>query len=282
MPETAKVGLILLLTGGFHVAAGFFSTVRALHLALHGIGTASLGAGIALTAQTFNLSTDWNGWMLLRAIGACAGYWLIRDWLQMVLAALLIPAWLTAEWTIRGPKSNDELPIAMLWTGLALLCFVSSHKPLVWLGGIGILQASIALIIFNSSGGAQRPAIAQPVWLAFGVLVLGLLAAGRKHALAVAVVALLSYWSTQIHGWTFYPILGAAFAGLCFWGVSVQRTERVNVGIAGFAITVFAFYVSHAMTLLGSSLGLIALGILMLAGGFALEKARRRLVERIQ
>lgn len=281
MPQTLKMGLILLLTGGFHAAAGFFPKVRALHLALHGIGTACLGAGIALAAQIYNLSSDWNGWMLLWAFGACIGYWLIRDWLQLILAALLIPAWLTAEWSVRGPHGHDALPVVMLWTGLALHYFFSSHKPLVWLGGIGMIPITFMLIIYNLSEGIRRPTTPQAAWWAFGVLVVLFLVAGRKHAPAVGVAAILSYWSTQAGGWSLYPILGAAFAGLCFWGVSGQRAERVNVGIAGFAITVLAFYVSHALSMLGSSLGLVLLGILMLGGGFALEKARRRLTERI-
>lgn len=58
--------------------------------------------------------------------------------------------------------------------------------------------------------------------------------------------------------------------------------ELVNVGIVGFATTVLNFYVLHAMTLLGSSIGLISLGILMLGCGFALEKMRRKPVLRAE
>jgi hypothetical protein len=46
----------------------------------------------------------------------------------------------------------------------------------------------------------------------------------------------------------------------------------------GFAIAVGWFYFSDLMDKLGRSLGLIGLGILFLAGGWALERARRRLV----
>jgi hypothetical protein len=52
----------------------------------------------------------------------------------------------------------------------------------------------------------------------------------------------------------------------------------VNLGIVGFAITVIWFYFSDIFDKLGRSLGLIGLGILFLAGGWALEKTRRRIV----
>jgi len=52
----------------------------------------------------------------------------------------------------------------------------------------------------------------------------------------------------------------------------------VNLGILGFAIAVGWFYFSDIMDKLDRSLGLIGLGILFLAGGWALEKWRRRLV----
>jgi uncharacterized membrane protein len=52
----------------------------------------------------------------------------------------------------------------------------------------------------------------------------------------------------------------------------------VNLGVVGFAITVGWFYFSNIMDKLGRSLGLIGLGILFLAGGWALERTRRKLV----
>ena len=55
----------------------------------------------------------------------------------------------------------------------------------------------------------------------------------------------------------------------------------VNYGIAAFALTVMWFYFSDIMGKLDRSLGLIVLGVLFLAGGWALEKMRRRLVGHI-
>jgi len=55
----------------------------------------------------------------------------------------------------------------------------------------------------------------------------------------------------------------------------------VNYGIVGFAITIGWFYFSNIFDKVGRSLGLIGMGVLFLAGGWALEKTRRRLISRM-
>jgi uncharacterized membrane protein len=73
--------------------------------------------------------------------------------------------------------------------------------------------------------------------------------------------------------------LVAAFAVfVVWWGVHHASRALVNLGIVGFAITVGWFYFSDIFDKVGRSLGLIGLGILFLAGGWVLEKMRRRLV----
>ncbi len=63
-----------------------------------------------------------------------------------------------------------------------------------------------------------------------------------------------------------------------WWGLRLVSKLLVNLGIVGFAIVVGWFYFSDIMDKLDRSLGLIGLGILFLAGGWALEKTRRNLV----
>jgi hypothetical protein len=73
--------------------------------------------------------------------------------------------------------------------------------------------------------------------------------------------------------------LVAAFAVfIIWWGVRLVSQALVNLGIVGFAIAVGWFYFSDIMDKFGRSLGLIGLGILFLAGGWALEKWRRNLL----
>jgi TRAP-type C4-dicarboxylate transport system permease small subunit len=73
--------------------------------------------------------------------------------------------------------------------------------------------------------------------------------------------------------------LVAAFAVfLCWWGVRLASRALVNLGIVGFAAAVAWFYFSDIFNKVGRSLGLIGLGVLFLAGGWALEKMRRRIL----
>ena len=63
-----------------------------------------------------------------------------------------------------------------------------------------------------------------------------------------------------------------------WWGLRLASKVLVNLGVVGFAMVVIWFYFSNIFDKLGRSLGLIGMGILFLAGGWALEKTRRRIV----
>jgi uncharacterized membrane protein len=75
-------------------------------------------------------------------------------------------------------------------------------------------------------------------------------------------------------------LLGAV--GLIAWGLQEARKERINLGVAGFALTLLFFYFANVMDKLGRSLSLIGLGLLFLLGGWLLERTRRRLVARLE
>ena len=66
------------------------------------------------------------------------------------------------------------------------------------------------------------------------------------------------------------------------WGIYEFRSERINLGMTGFALTILFFYFSSVMDMLGRSTSLIALGVMFLAGAWYWEKLRRRLVARVQ
>ena len=73
--------------------------------------------------------------------------------------------------------------------------------------------------------------------------------------------------------------LVAAFAVfIIWWGVHEVSRALVNLGMVGFAIAVIWFYFSDIFDKVGRSLGLIGLGVLFLAGGWALQRMRRRLI----
>jgi hypothetical protein len=76
--------------------------------------------------------------------------------------------------------------------------------------------------------------------------------------------------------------LVAAFAVfLIWWGVRQTSRALVNLGVVYFALAVGWFYFSDIFDQVDRSLGLIGLGILFLAGGWALENTRRGLLRRM-
>lgn len=79
-----------------------------------------------------------------------------------------------------------------------------------------------------------------------------------------------------------YCLCALGAVGLVAWGVHEKRKERVNLGVAGFAISVLFFYFDSFMAKLGRSLSLLILGVLCLAGGYALEMTRRKLMARME
>jgi hypothetical protein len=108
----------------------------------------------------------------------------------------------------------------------------------------------------------------------------------------IAAVAMILPWAQTIisegsPGYTWqraepsvfaYVLVATASVILVWWGVRIAAKSLVNYGVVGFAATVMWFYFSGVMDKLGRSLGLIMLGVLFLAGGWVLERTRRRLV----
>jgi peptidoglycan/LPS O-acetylase OafA/YrhL len=71
----------------------------------------------------------------------------------------------------------------------------------------------------------------------------------------------------------------AALAGfLAWWGVRQSSKALVNYGIVAFAVSIIWFTYADIFSKLGRSVSLIALGILFVGGGWALEKTRRKLI----
>jgi hypothetical protein len=159
----------------------------------------------------------------------------------------------------------------------------------VWLGGLALIPATVVVALMDLSG---ESAEAAPGWLPLlgWAVVLGLplalafylrgMAAVWNVAAAVWVIALHFASLVEGEGATLavYGLCGAGALGLIGWGLAEARPERVNLGVAGFALTVVAYYFAEVMDKLDRSVSLIVFGLLFLAGSWFLERTRRRLL----
>jgi len=307
----ARLALVMAMLALFHVAgiatrerfSGFATT-------MHVLGTVASGAAIALVGQIFNMQEHWPAAVMLWAICAAAGWWLLGDEFQQTLALLLVPAWLLCELADQASFYNGASVflcriIAVLGV-VYLTAFLHSRRRVVY----GILFAVGCVLLIVSTGILSEGWIwsgyvhdwgfvplSLRLWgYAILLLVLGCgWRANRKSLLPGVVVAVMAFavpWlnvvTTDNSGWrhteprvAMYAVVAAACVFLAWWGVREASRGIVNYGIAAFALTVVWFYFSDIMGKLDRSLGLIVLGVLFLAGGWALEKARRRMVASI-
>jgi hypothetical protein len=79
-----------------------------------------------------------------------------------------------------------------------------------------------------------------------------------------------------------YALCAIGSVALVAWGLHEKRKERLNLGVLAFALSVLFFYFDSFMGKLGRSASLLLLGVLCLAGGYALEITRRTLMVRME
>ncbi len=290
-----RMTLLVFAVGGSHLAGALCADrFQPMATALHAVGTAALGGAIFLAGQIFNMQEHWPTGILLWAIGALAGYWLLRDWPQLAFSSLLVPCWLVGEWSEAMFHDLDVATIAMIFTTLLAICYLSvpdrafNARTYKWIGGIGLLP-SVLILVANPSWGTTRGPVSVPITVigligAF-LLPLGFAFIYRKsqtwiNAVAAIWVGVLSALSFQHTPVWIYAWCAIGSAGMIAWGIAEFRAERVNLGMAGFAITILFFYFSSVMDKLGRSTSLIVLGVLFLAGAWYWEKLRRKLVAR--
>jgi uncharacterized membrane protein len=259
-------------------------------MTLHAVGTAALGGAIFLGGQIFNMQEHWPTGILLWAIGALAGWWMLRAWPQLAFSSLLLPFWIMGEWTEAMNIGDNAIPVVATFCVLLALCYLSvPARTFIWIGGIWLLPSVLALIIWDQESAARSPlhgTLGAVGWIGAFALPLGFAFIYRKAQVwinAVAAVWVGAFTALTFHHtplWT-YAWCAVGSAGLIAWGVYEFRSERVNLGMVGFAITVLCFYFSSVMDKLGRSASLITLGVLFLAGAWYWEKLRRKLIARV-
>jgi hypothetical protein len=187
----------------------------------------------------------------------------------------------------------------IVWAVLYLTFFIGSERKILRgilfaSSAIGGMTAVILLLDgWSSWGAATYLPLGLRTWSWIVIAAIPLLFAVFKFSKSVIPVSVAIAFSIALP-WTIYASRGsylfsasrlaahALVAAFCifliWWGVRQLSQALVNLGIVGFALTVIWFYFSNIFDKLDRSLGLIGLGVLFLAGGWALEKTRRRLV----
>ena len=313
----SRYALVMAMVAVFHIGgAATQDRYRGLSTALHAVGTISTGAAIALVGQIFNIQEHWPAAILLWAIAALAGWALLQDEAQQTLTFLLFPAWIVSEFSFaaEGHIGQDVYlgRFLIVWAVLYLTLFLGSKHKIVQgvLFAAAALSALVAILLMveswrSWSGNQTFLPLHTRVWGWVDIAALPLLFSLfrlRKSLLPVTVAIALSLalpWCSRT--WKEYynygtahgsynrtePIVAAhtLVAAFCifiiWWGVRQASKALVNLGIVGFALTVIWFYFSDIFDKVGRSLGLIGMGVLFLAGGWALEKMRRGLLTRM-
>jgi uncharacterized membrane protein len=310
----ARLSLVLAMVSLFHLGGGWArKRFQGLSTALHAVGTISTGAAIALVGQIFNIEEHWPAAILMWAVAALFGWILLHDEAQQTITLLLIPAWMLSEFTYYADGHIGEQVyigrFLVVWAVLYLTFFVGSRrKVLPWIlyasAAIdGLVGVVLLLEGWRSWGDKTYLPLGLRTWGWIAIAAIPLLFAVFRFSKSVIPVAAAIAFSIALpwcqRFWTesynyggdnhgFYSRSGpnlvahALVAAFCifliWWGVRQASQALVNLGIVGFAITVFWFYFSDIFDKLDRSLGLIGLGILFLAGGWALEKTRRNLI----
>ncbi len=285
LSPVARIGVTMSALAALHIGAAFSSKFPALATTLHAIGTAGLGAAIAISGQVFNMDEHWPSAILLWAVGAWVGFVVLRDLPQLVMAAVLTPAWVIAEVEFRHTLP-DLSPWSAAFAAMVALTYLSAARrdetvpwrhSLAAIGAVAVIPAWI-LTSLISRGSFEAWLLLLPLPLAFALRK----QEGWPVLVAAGMIALQLLCATNRLSLAGFLVAGTAAVALAGWGVAELRKERVNLGLAGFVITVVVFYFSYVADAINRSLGLIVLGVLFLAGGWFLERLRRKLMRRIE
>lgn len=312
----SRFALVVAMVAVFHIAGAMVrDRFLGLSTTLHAVGTIATGAAIALVGQIFNIEEHWPAAVLMWALAALAGWALLHDQAQQVISLLLLPAWIFCEVAFATERHIGQAPylgrFLLVWAIFFLTMILGTRRRVVH--GILLAAAAIAApvgVAMLAEG--WRSYWAEPfipfgtrfwVWAVIAALPLaiavfkghwGLIPPASAIVVAIALPwchrAWVEHYDAGFGARTYsnsepnpatYTVVAAFAVFVIFWGVRQTSRSLVNLGTAYFAMAVAWFYFSSIFDKIGRSLGLIGLGVLLLAGGWGLEVTRRRLLARM-
>ena len=149
---------------------------------------------------------------------------------------------------------------AVAWE-LWLVLFVAAMLAALLLGGTIWQQIRI-----------RRPLLTLPYELAFSFLLL----------VGVFLLIYLPVENDFTYPLIFNTLLLVGIVGLVFGGYFRSEEAWINIALVFFGVDVFARYFEFSFELFDRSLVFIGAGSILLAGGFFLERGRRRVLDRIR
>jgi hypothetical protein len=277
------------------------------------VGAVLFLLAIALVSQVFHLDARPANGLLVWLVGIAAVPWLTRSMAAqfVVLGGLLV--WAAFElntagtpWSVRGGGSVVHTPAALAILGAAVVASGFGLHRAGW-GAFGRVHEFWGLLFLN----------AVLFWLTFGrhfglaganwtvlaglsvvlglVLFWGLRGAPREikvlsGAMVVALVgpALFLGGAASLREMAWLASLATA-GGLLLLdyslvraGLALGRESWVNFGLAFMGLNVFARYWDLFGTMLQGGLFFVVTGVVLIGGGFYLERQRRRLAAQLR
>ena len=309
-------GMLLSYGAGYAIWQRSGPTAYAVAFVL--LGCIIYGAGVHLIGQIYHVSVDHPNLSLFWLLGVAPLAYVTRSRPVMFLAVVLFlaaVAFRLQDWLEGLDGSEAGIAGAALYIALgAFLYAVGKAKREFegWesLGGLfqalGLITAFAALYLltfrdlFDNAGsisgaslgywalayGASAVAIGAAAWLAWRHARQGDRSpAELAEAGAIAVLLVAAHMAALVTvDWDpLYPIVfNALFAlsalGLMASGYLRDHEGRVNLSIGLVALYIITRYFEYSIDLLDSSLVFFGAGVILLAGGYLLDRGRRRML----
>ena len=309
-------GMLLSYGAGFAIWQRSGPTAYAVAFVL--LGCIIYGAGVHLIGQIYHISVDHPNLSMFWFLGVAPLAYVTRSRPVMFLAIVLFlaaVAFRQQDWLEAMDGSEAAIALSALYIALgAFLYAVGKVKRQFegWesLGGLfqalGLITAFAALYLltfhdlFDNSGSVSGLGLGY--WgLAYGASAVAIgvtagiawLRARRgeqvtselAEAGAIAVLLAAAHVAARVSvGWDpLYPIVFNALfdlsaLGLMASGYLGDHRGRVNLSIAFIALYVITRYFEYSIDLLDSSLLFSGAGVILLAGGYLLDRGRRRML----
>ena len=287
--------------------------------ALYLLGVLLFGASLFLVGQMYNVEAHDPLALLLWAGAATATALVVRSRAIATVAVLIFTGWIGFEFGLALDEAGGDtfaaFPVVAVLYGGALYGLATAAQERIrehWFAssgfpeagrGVGLPVAAAGLFVFTFSDAADELGQAGDELgglLLAGFLLLAavaltgaaLLALGRRPSgryeggvLAIVVVALLIAVLAGGNGDAYAILFNVLFAavalGIIYAGYLSDEAWLVNLGVVFVAVDLVARYFDFFWAALPRSLGMIGAGLLVLGIAYALERQRKRLLERM-